>query len=850
MIMKKILHNITPWLSVILFVIAAVIIHHKLKQYHYHDIVAGLRQMPVLYVLAAIALTFLDYFILTGYDTLALFYIGHRLPYRRIAVASFVGYVFGHNATVLGGSAARYRIYSGLGLSAGQVARLILFCSVTFWLGFLTLGGFTFVLNPQAIEHGTRLPFKTTWPIGVIFLIVLAAYLIVTILRKKPVTIRGWDLAVPSPGLSLCQIALASIDWAVAGSVLYVLLTNTIQMDYMEFLEIFLLAQFTGLVSSVPGGLGVFEGVILLLLSEAGPASSLIGSLLLYRVIYYLLPLGLASIVLGIEEMSARKEIIKRLGETIGKWTATLIPQVFTIGSMAAGTILLVSGALPAEGSRMNIIRDILPLSAVEISHFLGSIVGAGLIILARGLQRRLDAAYHLTTMFLAAGIVFSLAKGFEYEEAIILSVMLAALIPCKSRFYRKASLFSDRFSLPWVFLIIAVAASSIWLGLFSYKHVEYSSELWWRFAFNDDAPRFLRASTGVTIVILLFGLARLLVPAKQKLAPPPNEELKIVENIARANPKTYAWLALLGDKRFLISENNNAFLMFGVQGRSWICMGDPVGPDEETRELAWKFRELCDEYDAWPVFYQVDTEHLDIYLDLGLTFIKFGEEAKVELTGFSLEGHERRDLRYAYNKMTKLGLTFSVIEPAYVGIKLDELKKVSDAWLKDKNTKEKGFSLGFFEPDYLKKMPAAIITHQDKIVAFANIWQGADKEELSIDLMRYSPDSPEGIMDYLFTELLLWGKSQGYKWFNFGTSPLAGLEDRQFAPLWSQAGAFLFRHGEHFYNFQGLHEYKEKFAPVWQPKYIACPRGLMLPRILTNVATLVSGGLRGVVAK
>jgi phosphatidylglycerol lysyltransferase len=848
--MRKILHNITPWLSVILFGIAAVIIHHKLRLYHYHDIAAELRNMPARYVLAAIALTFLDYFILTGYDTLALFYIGHRLPYRKIAVASFVGYVFSHNATILGGSAARYRIYSGLGLSAGQVARLILFCSITFWLGFFSLGGFTFVLHPQAIEHGTHLPFKTTWPIGVIFLILLATYLIVTAVRKKPVIIRGWDLAIPSPGLSLCQIALASIDWAVAGSVLYVLLANTIQMDYPEFIEIFLLAQITGLVSSVPGGLGVFEGVMLLLLSEVAPASSLIGSLLLYRVIYYLLPLGLASIILGLEEMSARKETLKRFGESIGKWAAMLIPQVFAVGSMAAGTILLVSGALPAENSRMEIIRDILPLSAVELSHFLGSIVGAGLIILARGLQRRLDAAYHLTVILFAAGIVFSLAKGFNYEEAIILAVMLAALIPCKDRFYRKTPLLRDRFSFPWAVLVVAVAASSIWLGFFTYRHLGHADQLWWKFAFNANAPRFLRASTGVVVVILLFGLARLLVPAKPVFLPPPDTEMKIVENIVRNSPRTYAWLALLGDKRFLLDDNKDAFLMFGVQGRSWICMGDPVGPEDDARELAWEFRELCDEYDAWPVFYHVDTEHLDIYLDLGLTFIKFGEEARVELTGFSLEGHERRDLRYAYNKMTKLGLTFSVIEPAQVETVLVEMKHVSDAWLESKNTREKKFSLGSFEPEYIRKMPAALITQQNKILAFANIWQGANKEELSIDLMRYSPDSPEGIMDYMFTELLLWGKSQGYKWFNFGMAPFSGLEDRQLAPLWSQAGAFLFRHGEHFYNFQGLHEYKDKFAPVWQPKYIACPRGLMLPRILANVAALVSGGIKGVVAK
>ncbi|MGA2071611.1 MAG: bifunctional lysylphosphatidylglycerol flippase/synthetase MprF [Sedimentisphaerales bacterium] len=848
--MRKFLRKITPWISVILFGIAAVIIHHKLRQYHYHDIVAELVKIPAHHILPAIALTFLDYFILTGYDTLALFYIGHRLPYRRIAVASFVGYVFSHNATILGGSAARYRIYSGLGLSAGQVARLILFCSITFWLGFLALGGFTFVLHPQAIEHGTHLPFKTTWPIGVIFLILLITYLIVTMVRKKTVTIRGWELAIPSSGLSLCQITLASIDWAVAGSVLYVLMTNIIDMNYPEFLEIFLLAQITGLISSVPGGLGVFEGMMLLLLSETAPASALIGTLLVYRVIYYLLPLGLASIILGAEEVASRRETLKRLGETIGKWAAMLIPQVFAVGSMAAGTILLVSGALPPENSRMEIIRDILPLSAVEISHFLGSIVGAGLIILARGLQRRLDAAYHLTIILFAAGIVFSLVKGFDYEEAIILAVMLAALIPCRGRFYRKASLLRDRFSLPWAVLVVVVAASSIWLGFFTYRHLGQADQLWWKFAFDANAPRFLRASTGVVVVILLFGIARLLVPAKPVFLPPPDTEIKIVENIVRNSPRTYAWLALLGDKRFLLDDNKDAFLMFSVHGRSWVSMGDPVGPEDDARELSWEFRELCDEYDAWPVFYQVDTEHLDIYLDLGLTFIKFGEEGRVELPNFSLEGHVRRDLRHAYNKMARHGLTFSVIGPAQVEAVLVDMKRVSDAWLESKNTREKKFSLGSFEPEYLRKMPAALITQQNKIVAFANIWQGANKEELSVDLMRYMPDSPEGIMDYMFTELLLWGKSEGYKWFNFGMAPLSGLEDRQLAPLWSQAGAFLFRHGEHFYNFQGLHEYKDKFSPVWQPKYIACPRGLMLPRILTNVAALVSGGIKGVVTK
>jgi len=116
--------------------------------------------------------------------------------------------------------------------------------------------------------------------------------------------------------------------------------------------------------------------------------------------------------------------------------------------------------------------------------------------------------------------------------------------------------------------------------------------------------------------------------------------------------------------------------------------------------------------------------------------------------------------------------------------------------------------------------------------------------------LMRYLPDAPESIMDYLFVQIMLWGKQEGYRWFNLGMAPLSGLEAHALASTWSKAGALVFRLGEHFYNFQGLRQYKEKFTPLWQPKYLACRGGLALPRILTNIATLTSGGVAGVVKK
>jgi phosphatidylglycerol lysyltransferase len=177
-------------------------------------------------------------------------------------------------------------------------------------------------------------------------------------------------------------------------------------------------------------------------------------------------------------------------------------------------------------------------------------------------------------------------------------------------------------------------------------------------------------------------------------------------------------------------------------------------------------------------------------------------------------------------------------------------LRNISDGWLESKHTREKRFSLGCFEPEYIRLTPVAVVRKNEQIIAFANVWQGADKYELSIDLMRHLSSDENGVMDYLFAELMLWGKKEGFKWFNLGMAPMSGLEDSALAPLWERTGAFLFRHGEHFYNFQGLRQYKEKFNPVWEPKYLATRGGLVLPQVLANVASLISGGPKGIVAK
>ena len=330
----------------------------------------------------------------------------------------------------------------------------------------------------------------------------------------------------------------------------------------------------------------------------------------------------------------------------------------------------------------------------------------------------------------------------------------------------------------------------------------------------------------------------------------PDQEKLDLVATIAAKEADSSSYLALLGDKTLLFSDSGKSFVMYGIKGRSWIAMGDPVGEKQEVIELIWGFKDLAEGFGCWPVFYEVGTEYLSTYIDLGMTVFKIGEEGRVSLAEFSLEGSKHKNLRYIHNRLSKEGFQFEVVSPEKVPPILPELKKISDEWLDDKKAGEKGFSLGFFNERYLKYFPVAVVRFQDRIFAFANLWPGGGKIELSVDLMRYCNDAPRGIMDFIFCEIMFWGKSQGYQWFNLGMVPLAGLDPEKAASLWRNVSTFIYRHGEHFYNFQGLRSYKDKFDPIWQPKYLVSPGGLQLPAVIANLTALIGGGLRKVFAR
>jgi phosphatidylglycerol lysyltransferase len=587
-----------------------------------------------------------------------------------------------------------------------------------------------------------------------------------------------------------------------------------------------------------------------LLLSPWLPGDAVLGSVLAYRIVYYLIPLGVGVALLAGFEVLERRRALRTAGDWLGQWLPELAPRVSAAAALAAGVILLLSGATPGAPGRMEALERLLPLPVVEMSHLLASVFGVGLLLLARALQQRVDAAWALTLALLGGGALASLGKGLDYEEAAVLALLAAALYPCRSAFYRRSSLLAQSFSPGWVVGIALILISVGTLVMLAYRHVDYSHELWWQFALDAHAPRSLRALAAAGLALLSFAGARLLRPIPPLAPPPSGAALARAQPAIAASERASAYLALLGDKRLLFHESGQAFVMYGVQRRSFVSLGDPVGPRELRRELAWQFRELADRHGGLPAFYEVGTEDLPVYLELGLQLRKLGEEARVPLAGFSLAGGARKDLRGAQNRMAREGCRFEIVAPEGVPALLGELREVSDAWLREKNTREKRFSLGCFDPAYLERCPVALVRRSGRVVAFANVLAPERREEITVDLMRHGGDAPPGVMDFLFTELMLHAQAQGYRWFSLGMAPLAGFEPHRLAPLWNRLGALLFRHGEHFYNFRGLRAFKDKFDPVWEPRYLASPGGLSAAFVLTDVAALVSGGVTGIVAR
>ena len=840
-----------PLAALLFFTLVVWVLHHQLAHLHVKRVLAHLHAIPSRQVLAALGFTALSYWLLTTYELLALRYLRRVIPYRRILFNAFIAYSFSHTIgfSAFTQTAIRLRLYATARVSAIDVAMVSVFCSVSFGIGLATVAGLSLVLSP---EHAAMLLYlDRRWAelVGTLLLTAVCTYALWASFARGTVEIRGWALRAPGPAIGLTQIALGVLDLSLSCAVLWSLLPASAHVHYITFLGVYAAAVIAGIISHVPGGVGVFEAVILLTLPGV-PTDALLGSLLAYRAVYYLVPLVFGTLLFGSKEVSAQWGRLARARELASQYIAPVVPQIAGALSFLSGALLLFSGATPAIDERLAFLDRFLPLPVLEVSHLIGSIVGLALLVLSRALFRRVRAAYHIAVWLLIAGIFASLLKGLDFEEATLLLLVLAVLVLGRRSFYRPTAILDERFTPVWVASIAGVIMLAVWIGLISHRHVRYSRDLWWTFAFDANAPRMLRASLVVIVLGIAYVLLNLLRPARPEPAVAGPEELARARALIEKSDQTLANAALTGDKRLLFSDSGDAFLMYQTARRSWVALGDPVGSPQGAEELVWRLREMSDHHGADTVFYQASRGCLGLYVDLGLAPLKIGEEARVPLADFSLEGSARADLRQAHRRAQRDGASFEVVPAARVGGLLPQLQPISDAWLAAKSTAEKRFSVGAFSPHYMQKFPLALVRAGGTPVAFANLWTTGTRAELSVDLMRFDPRAPRSTMDYLFIELMLWGKREGYRWFNLGMAPLSGLESHPLAPAWHRVGNFVFRHGEHFYGFEGLRRYKAKFDPTWEPRYLVARGGIALPRVLVEISVLVAGGMKELFAR
>jgi len=832
--------------------LALFIIHEVTRDIHLHEIGAALRATTFATVAPAVLLTIVSFAAMSLYDVLAVRHVAPgKVPLRLASFAGLVGYGISNaiGFHVFVGGPLRYRIYQTVGLDAADVGRIVGVSVMTFSAGLAALAGTALLLDPSGVPALHLLSATDDRLIGGAVLAVLAVALLWLARGPRTITAFGWSFTLPPAGSVLVQILIGAVDIGAAAGALYLLLPADVAPGYAAFLLIFVAAIIAGIVSHAPGGLGVLEAGVLLGLG-AGARPDVVAALVVFRVVYYFLPLALAALAyLAFEAWRARLAVGSAAGHAFAL-TRRIIPPIVAALVFLGGVVLLVSGNTPAEVARTSWLSGVLPLPFAEASHLLASLTGLLLIVLSRGLYRKMATARLMVIALLLAGAAFSMLKGVDWEEAGLLVAIAAVLYIYRAAFYRRGDWRSFRPTPTWIALMAIVVVSLTLIGFLAYRHVDYQADLWWRFSWSGDAPRFLRATLATGAAAAAIAIDALINrPARRQ----PTSRVHVpaqVRTILAGCAGTQPNVALLGDKSFILSDDGKAFIMYSVAGSSWITMGDPVGERKPAAGLIWRFAEAADRAGAKAVFYAVQPQFLPEYLDLGLAILKIGEVARVDLKDFTLAGAPRQPLRYAHGRAEREGLVFAIIDKADIPEALPQLRAVSDDWLAGKTGHEKGFSLGRFDEPYMKEFDCAVLRKDGEIVAFANLWRGGDGQELSIDLMRYRHGVSKVMMDALFVHIMLYGREAGYRWFNLGAAPLAGLADHPLASTWNRVGTFIFRRGDEFYNFAGLRAFKQKFDPVWTPQYIASPGGIGMPRALIDVTTLISGSPMGVLKR
>ncbi len=813
---------------------------------------------PLSLFLAAIA-TAIAYAALVGYDALALRFIGKSVPLPVVALGGFLGYAFGNTigVSVISGGAVRYRIYSAYGLDAFEVASVSGYIAAAIGTGLTLIGLAALSLHPDVIPQISALSPQVIRFGALAILGALSGVILFVSVKRHQLQIWRFTLQMPAPRSLAAQLAMTFVDVVAAAFALWILMPVGTP-DLTSFIAIYAIAMMVGVLSHVPGGIGVFETIIIGTLPPSVHASDAAAALVLFRIIYYLLPFALGFVLVSLNEARLASGVIgRRLGgvpaasRPVVEALHGLAPTLASLVSFGLGVYMLMVSLIPSVRSSAVNDGELVAALVIEGGTLLSAMIGVVLIVLSHGLARQIKAAFYMTLVALGIGALAAIMNDFSLEAAGILVAGCALLLPFGAGFTRQAKLTEGIFSPLWFAIVFGVAIAALGFFFFLHRATPYSNDLWTVIAHGANTPRALRAGLLASALLLTFTIYIALRPVSRKsVSATEPGSLESVAAILSRWPVPHGCLAFSGDKQFVFSDTRKSFLMYGRQGARFVAYGDPIGEPAEFADLCWTFVDLARRASCKAVFYEVGNLNLPLFVGLGFGLHKVGEEAVIRLQEFNLSGASFKSMRAAHNKREREGLSMTIAAPPHSDALLSEVRAISTLWLGGKAGREKGFSVGRFDADYLNRFPIALVRRGGRILAFANILAPADGSRVAIDLMRYLPDEASGMMEYLFLSLIEHYRSLGATELSLGMAPLAGLSSRSVERMWSRFGRFIYRHGGGFYNFEGLRAFKQKFRPDWRPCYIAVPPGLSPTRAMAQVALLIAGGPKGLIGK
>ena len=523
------------------------------------------------------------------------------------------------------------------------------------------------------------------------------------------------------------------------------------------------------------------------------------------------------------------------------------------------GILNLISAVTPGVPARIAILREIYPFEVRAGSHIFAAVSGFILLTLASRLLRRKKVAWLLAVILLLISTVSNLLKGLDVEETIPAGLLLILLLLLRKSFTAE----SDRPSIAQgvrvlvgaLLFTLAYGTSGFFLMERQYKT---QFDLWQ--ALKQTLAIFFTIDNGgieattrfgsffitsiyiVGASTIIYAVWMLLRPVLLQVGGTEAERERAAKIIQQHGRSSLAHLCLLPDKSYYFSPSGKTIIAYVPKGRGAIALGDPIGASEDLKDAIIGYQEFCDRNDWHPAFYQTKPDNLDLYRTLGFKAVKIGEEGIVDLHTFTTQGKAGRNLRNSLNRFNKLGYQVKFYQPPIADELLARLKVVSDRWLNKMQGSEKHFSLGWFDYNYLRDCEIVTVENQaGEIVAFANIIPEYQLNEITIDLMRKLDDTEHGVMEFLFVSLFQHYQKLNYDSFNLGLSALAGLKKHKTNRIESGLD-YLYDHLNRFYNFQGLHGFKDKFNPRWESRYLIYPSLAALPDVVVALVRADSG--------